>query len=184
MTDFGFFSKHPSEEHDDIDFEVFEADEHRFVIDRCISGDGNWGEFFMMSRAKHLGRQFAARACSEEALAVIRSVPADAEMLGRADTAFELELLDKVSTSMLSALCEPDAFTSAATFRGLMKISGSDALFHAFHDQWRQMASPSSAMLLQAAREMEMKFEERYGEYHSTDLARIRAGDTPPQPHR
>lgn len=175
MTDLGTFSIHPSEEHDTIDFELFHLEGRTFILDRRPFGEGNWGEFFMLSRAKYLGRQFASKACAADALETIKLIPEDAERVPTSDQAQEWETLDLISKSLLTALCDRDAFTSASTFCGLMKISGSDAIFHAFEDHWRPAAAPTEEMLAQAATEAEEKFVERYGDYHAHDIAVIRS---------
>jgi hypothetical protein len=184
MPSNGFFSFHQSEKHDTAYFEVFDFGQQRFVIGRTINRDANMGEFFMMARAKNLGRKSAASECAADALEIIRSSPTDEPYFWYEDEARELELLDKVSQALLTGLLEADAFRSSMTFCKIMKISGSDAVFHGFNERWRPAAAPTEEMLLQAATEMEESFMEDYGDYHADDLLRIRSEVSPPQPGR
>lgn len=181
MTNNGIFSFHQSEKHDTAYFEVFDLGEQRFVIGRSINPDANMGEFFMMVRAKNLARKFAAKECAADALEVIRSSPTDEPYFWYEDEERELELLDKVSQALLTSLLDADALRSSMTFCKIMKISGSDAVFHGFNERWRSAALPTEEMLLQAATEMEESFMEEYGEYHADDLLRIRSEAPTPQ---
>jgi hypothetical protein len=180
MPSNGSFSLHQSEKHNTAYFEVFDLGEQRFVIGRTINRDTNMGEFFMMARAKSLGRKSAASECAADALEIIRSSPEDEPYFWYEDAARELELLDKVSQALLTSLLDADAFRSSMTFCKIMKISGSDAVFHGFSERWRPAAAPTEAMILQAATEMEESFMEQYGDYHAVDLLRIRSEASPP----
>lgn len=184
MSSNGFFSLHQSERHDTAYFEVFDLGEQRFVIGRTINPDSNMGEFFMMARAKNLGRKAAASDCSADALEIIRSSPVDEPYFWYEDEARELELNDKVSQALLTSLLDADAFRSSMTFCRIMKISGSDAVFHGFNDRWRPAAAPTQEMILQAAKEMEESFMEQYGDYHADDLLRIRSEASHARPGR
>ncbi len=92
--------------HDTAYFEVFDFGQQRFVIGRTINRDANMGEFFMMARAKNLGRKSAASECAADALEIIRSSPTDEPYFWYEDEARELELLDKVSQALLTGLLE------------------------------------------------------------------------------
>lgn len=184
MPSNGLFSFYQSEKHDTAYFEVFDHGEQRFVIGRTINPDSNLGEFFMTARAKSLGRKSAASECAADALEIIRSSPEDEPYFWYENEARELELLDKVSQAILTSLTDADAFRSSMTFCRIMKISGSDAVFHAFNERWRPAAAPTEAMMLQAATEMEESFMEQYGEYHANDLLRIRSEASQARPCR
>jgi hypothetical protein len=186
MTDLGTFSHHPSEQYDSLEFVVYEQGEHRHIIGRCLFrehfGKDEVSEILMTARAKHLGRQFAARSCAEDALAVIRSLEEDAIHFWEEDDERELMLLDEVTRAMTTALGERDAFRSAATFCSILKIAGSDEIFHAFSERWRLAATPSSEMMLEAARSMEQSLEEQFPNGYAEDFARIRHTQTPLRP--
>lgn len=186
MSGHGHFSFHRSEKNDSVDLELFNAGDRKFVIGRRVrrgfDRSGNMGEFFMMARAKSLGREFAARQCAPDALEAIRSSPEDEPYFRFEDQAREWELLDQVDRALLTSFLDADALRSSMTFCKIMKISCSDAIFHGFNDRWRPALAPTEEMLLQAATEMEESFIEEYGDYHADDLESIRSAITLPQP--
>jgi hypothetical protein len=180
MTEHGEFSLHASEQYDDLEFVVYDQGDHRHIIGRCLFreqfGKDSSSEILMMARAKQLGRQFAAAHCAKDALALIRTLEEDAAVhFWEEDDERELILLDKVAKAMTTALGERDAFRSAATFCSILKISGSDDVFHAFSERWRPMAAPSAEMTLQAARDMEKSLLDQFRDGYAQDFERIRA---------
>jgi hypothetical protein len=183
MTTPGTFSHHASEQYESLEFVVYDQGEHRHIIGRCLFrehfGKDQVSEILMMARAKYLGRQFASGSCAEYALALIRSSEADAVHFWEEDEERERVLVDKVAKAMLTSLGEPDAYRSAATFCSILKISGSDEIFHAFHERWRPAAVPTEEMLLQAARDMEESLLEQFPNGYAEDFARIRSGSAP-----
>ena len=179
MNEHHAFSHHRSEQYDSLEFVVYDQGEHRHIIGRCLFrehfGKDGSSEILMMARANHLGRQFAARSCAEDALALIRTLDEDAIHFWEEDDERQFEHLDKVTKALTTALGERDAFRSAATFCSILKIAGSDDVFHAFSERWRPASSPSDDMMLEAARSMEESFEEQLPNGYAEDFARIRS---------
>lgn len=162
---------------------VYDQGDHRHIIGRCLFGNrfgkDSSSKILMMARAKYLGRQFAAGACAEDALALIRTLKEDAAVhFWEEDDERESILLDQVTKAMITALGEQDTFRSAATFCSILKIQGSDDIFHAFNDRWRPTALPSPEMTLEAARDMEEHLLVQFQNGYTRDFERIRSMGT------